>query len=113
MVEQGVSVWLQRVLMLSLGAGSQGMALFCKFPEPLHHQGASSSFLVLRIRAHETNSHITISRALWGPASSGKEGLRKWLLSYYHGSTLCPLPPCSMSMGLDHYGLRQRAWFLY
>ena len=54
--------------------------LFHKFPEALHLQGASSNFLVLRIKDHKT---IRVNHALWGPASSGKEGLRKWLLSYY------------------------------
>ena len=47
--------------------------LFCKFPEPLHLQGASSNFLVLRIKAHKP---IRVSHAMWGPDSSGKEGLK-------------------------------------
>ena len=54
--------------------------LFSKFLEPLHLQGASSNFRVLRIKVHKT---IRVSHALWGPASSGKEGLKKELLSYY------------------------------
>ena len=48
-----------------------------QFPEPLRRQGASSSSLVLRRKAPKTISH-----ALWGPASFGKDGLRKWLLSH-------------------------------
>ena len=54
--------------------------LFPKFPEPLHLQGASSNFLVLRIKVHKV---IWFSHALWGPANSGKEGLKRGLLSYY------------------------------
>ena len=53
--------------------------LFHKFLEPLNLQGTSNNVLVLRIKAHKT---IRVSHALWGLASSGKEGLRKWLLSY-------------------------------
>ena len=59
--------------------------LFYKFQEPQCLQGASSNFLVLRIRAHKT---IRVSHALWHPANSGKEGLRKWLLSYYWASVI-------------------------
>ena len=55
--------------------------LFCKFPEPLSLQGSSSNFLVLRIKAHKT---IRVSHVLWGPVSSGKESLRKGLLSCYY-----------------------------
>ena len=47
---------------------------FCKFSEPLHLQGASSNFLVLRIKTHKTR----VSQA-----NSGKEGLKMGLLSYY------------------------------
>ena len=85
-VDQDVSVWPQLVSMLSLGAGSDcpvlvvSFVLFCKFPEPLCLQGISSNFLVLRIKAYKT---IRVSHALWGPSSSRKESLRKWLLSYY------------------------------
>ena len=39
-----------------------------------------SNLLVLRIEAHKT---IKVSHDLWGPASSGKEGLKKGLMSYY------------------------------
>ena len=83
-VKQDVSVMLQLVSILSLGAGSGPIlvvcyVLFCKFPKPLSLQGASSNFLVLRIKAHKT---IKVCCALWGPASSGKEGLRKGLLCY-------------------------------
>ena len=62
--------------------------LFCKFSEPMSPQGASSNFLVLRIKAYKT---IRVNHALWGPASSGKEGLRKWLLSYYCTRTEIPI----------------------
>ena len=79
-VEQDVSFGLQLVLMLSLGAGF-GLGplvlvvwyvLFLKFSEPLCLQGASSNFVVLRTKVHKT---IRVSHALWGPTSSGKEGL--------------------------------------
>ena len=83
-MEQHVSVRLPRVRMLFLGAGSGPVGvvwgvLFHKFPEPLHLQGASSHFPVLRIKAHKT---IRVGQALWAPGSSGKQGLGKCLLPY-------------------------------
>lgn len=52
-VEQGVSAGLQPAPTLSLGAGPRGpvvwRVLFCKSPEPLRLQGASSDCLVLGI----------------------------------------------------------------
>ena len=59
-VQQEVSAGLQLVLMISLGAGSSLVfvvwcVLFCKFPETLCPQGASSTFLVLRTKAHKNN----------------------------------------------------------
>ena len=80
-VGQDVSVGRKLVSMLSLGAGSTvaWYVLFHKFLQPLRLQGASNNFLVLRIKAHKT---IRVSPALWGPASSGKEVLTKWLSSY-------------------------------
>ena len=58
-VEQDVSVGLQLVSMLPLGAGSGPVVVvwhvfLCKFPGPLHLQGASRNFLVLSIKAHKT-----------------------------------------------------------
>ena len=53
--------------------------LFVGFLEPLRLQGASSHFLVLRIKAHKTTR---VSPALWGPGSSGKEGVKRRLMSY-------------------------------
>ena len=55
-------------------------------------------FLVLRIRAHKI---IRVSHALWGPASSGKEGLRKWLLSYYLGHHLSPSFHCVLNISCE------------
>ena len=46
--------------------------LFRTFSEPLHLQGASSNFLVLRIKAHKTSQSC-----FRGPGCSGKEGLKR------------------------------------
>ena len=70
-VEQDVSVRLQLVSMLSLRAGSHVLVvcyvLFHKFLEPLHLQGASSNFLVLRIKTNRTvrANHAWGSSQLW------------------------------------------------
>ena len=79
-VEQYVSVSLQLVSLLSLGTGSGPVVVvvwyvFCGL---WSLSGASSNFLALKIKANKT---IRFSCALWGTASSEKEGLRKWLLS--------------------------------
>ena len=81
-VEQDVSIRLQHVLMLSLGVGlslQTGMSCFISSWGPLCFEGTPSNFLVLRIKVHKT---IRVSHALWGPASSRKEGPKNGLLSY-------------------------------
>ena len=86
-VEQDVSVGLQLVLMLSLGAGSRwwlwsGLSV----PRASAPSGAASSFLVLRVKAHKP---IRFSHALLGPANSGERGPEKGalvlLLSFWRG----------------------------
>ena len=52
--------------------------LFLKFPEPLRLQGASGNFLVLRIKVCKTVRVVM----LYGVQPSGKEGLKRGLLSY-------------------------------
>ena len=84
--EQDVLVGLQQLLSLGAASGLVVVVWYVLFPcfinswSPLCLLGTSSNFLVLRIKAYKT---IRVSPALWRPASSGKEGLRKWLLSYY------------------------------
>ena len=94
--EQDVPVRLPLVPMLSSAAGSGCLVneawglvtvawyvmflvcpVSCVFPEPPCLQGTSSNFLVLRIEATEQLGSVML-RVL---ASSGREGLRKWLLS--------------------------------
>ena len=73
-------VGLQFDVIFESGGPEVWSVLLSKFPEPLHLQGASSNFPGLRVKAHKTSK---VSLAFWAPASSGEEGLPRWLLSYY------------------------------
>ena len=102
------------VSLLSLGAVRWSFVTWSvlsgKFLDPLRLQGASRNFLVLRIKAASRNflvlrikAHKTIrvSHAFWGPASSGKEGLRKGLLPVVDHLTIHPHTPNQEPGGLS------------
>ena len=55
-------VGLQFDVIFGSGGPEVWSVLLSKFPEPLHLQGASSNFLVWRIKAHKT---IRVSHASW------------------------------------------------